>query len=226
MSNELLWFIFAIVNFLLLMGLYKLFGKTGIFVWVGIATLLANIQVTKNISLFGINATLGNIMYGTIFLATDALNEIFDKKAAKKAVYLGFYVLLSSLIVMQLALTFIPNENDISQTALETIFGFLPRIALGSLIAFFISQQLDVNLFQKIKHKWPSDKWLWVRNNGSTFISQFVDSIIFVPIAFLGVYDLTVVIEIFISTYVIKLVVAFLDTPFLYLMKKIKPLDN
>lgn len=226
MSNEVLWFVFAIVNFVLMLGMYKLFGKTGLFVWVGVATLIANIQVTKNITLFGISATLGNIMYGTIFLATDALNEIFGKKAAKKAIYFGFYILLATLIIMQLALLFIPNEFDIAHSALSTIFGFFPRIVIGSLTAFMISQLLDVHLYQKIRARHPEDKFLWLRNNGSTMISQLIDTLIFVPIAFLFTYDFQVVVEIFISTYVIKLLVAFLDTPFLYLMKKIKPMQD
>ncbi len=223
--NEILWFVFAIANFCLFVGMYKLFGKSGIYAWVAIATVLANIQVTKNITLFGINATLGNIMYGTIFLATDALNEIFGRKSATKAVMIGFYVLLATLILMQISLLFVPNESDIADGAMHTIFGFLPRLALGSLTAFLISQFLDVNLFQKIKSKLPENKYLWIRNNGSTFVSQLVDTLIFVPIAFIGVYDFPVVVEIFISTYLIKILVAALDTPFLYLIKRINPLQ-
>ncbi|MDD4184372.1 MAG: queuosine precursor transporter [Candidatus Izemoplasmatales bacterium] len=225
MMNELLWFGFAILNFLLFIGMYKLFGKTGIFVWIAIGTILANIQVTKSITVFGLHATLGNIMYGTIFLATDALNELYDKKTATKAVMLGFIVLCITLIVMQVALVFQPNSEDIAQDSLETIFGFLPRIALGSLVAFLISQFFDVNLFQKIKSKLPNDKYLWLRNNGSTFVSQLIDSLIFVPIAFLGIYSFPVVLQIFVSTYLIKVFVALLDTPFLYLIKKVNPLE-
>ncbi|MBN2503882.1 MAG: queuosine precursor transporter [Bacilli bacterium] len=223
--NELYWFLFALINFCLFIGAYKLFGKSGIYAWIAVATVLANIQVTKSITVFGLHATLGNIMYGTIFLATDALNELFDKKSATKAVMMGFYVLLATLAVMQFSLLFIPNESDIADGALNTIFGFMPRIVLGSLVAFLISQFLDVNLFQKIKNLLPSNKFLWVRNNGSTAISQLVDTLIFVPIAFLGIYEFEVVWQIFVSTYLIKLLVAVLDTPFLYFMKTVKPLE-
>lgn len=223
--NELLWFIFLIINFGLMIGVYKLFGKTGLFVWIAFGTVIANIQVTKAITLFGLDATLGNIMYGSIFLATDTLSEKYGKKDGFLAVIFGFVSLAVSLVVMQLALLFEPSSSDISQSALETIFGFLPRVALGSLIAYLISQLLDVYLFSKIKEKLPSTKWLWVRNNGSTLLSQLIDTAIFVPIAFLGVYDTNVFIGIFISTYIIKAIVALCDTPFLYLMKSIKPLN-
>ena len=85
--NELLWFIFLLVNFGLMIGTYKLFGKTGLFVWIAFGTVIANIQVTKAITLFGLDATLGNIMYGSIFLATDALNEKYGKKDGFLAEY-------------------------------------------------------------------------------------------------------------------------------------------
>ncbi|HRX91984.1 MAG TPA: queuosine precursor transporter [Candidatus Izemoplasmatales bacterium] len=224
--NELLWFAFALANFILFLGMYKLFGKTGIFVWVAISTIIANIQVTKNITLFGVEATLGNITYGTIFLATDALNEIYGKKSAQKAVLMGFYVMVATVVLMQMAIWFIPSTSDLNNDALRSIFGFFPRLLGASLTAFLISQFLDVHLFQKIREKLPSDKFLWVRNNGSTFISQLVDTAIFVPIAFLGVYSGSVLLQIGLTTYLIKVIVAMLDTPFLYICKRIIPFDN
>ncbi|MBI9009783.1 MAG: queuosine precursor transporter [Tenericutes bacterium] len=225
MPNELIWVLFALVNFVLFLIMYKVFGKAGIFYWIVLSTILANIQVIKIIPLFGLEASLGNIMYGTIFLGTDVLNEVFSKKDAKKAVYLGFVVMLSTLVIMQMALWFTPDTSDFGDTALQTIFGFMPRVVLGSLTAFIVSQLLDVNIFQWIKSKLPQDKFLWIRNNGSTMISQLIDTLIFVPIAFLGAVPKDVLLGILISTYVIKLIVAVLDTPFIYLIKKVKPLD-
>jgi len=224
--NELIWFLFAIVNFVLILIVYKIFGKTGLFAWIAMGTVIANIQVTKTIELFGLTATLGNVMYGTLFLATDALNEKYGIKDAKKAVYLGFASLLGMVIIMQMALWFTPSSEDFAHEALQTIFGIIPRIALGSIIAYLVSQLLDVYIFQRIKAKFPTDQALYIRNIGSTLISQFVDTLIFVPIAFLGLYDMSILISIFITTYLIKLMVALLDTPFVYMIKKITPLEN
>ncbi len=221
--NEILWFLFALVNFVLVLGIYKLFGKTGLFAWIAMGTVLANIQVTKTIELFGLTATLGNIMYGTLFLVTDSLNEKYGLKDAKNAVYIGFVSLIAMVIIMQMALLFTPHAEDFASDSLNTIFSLMPRIALGSLTAYILSQLLDVHLFQKIKEKLPSDKLLYVRNIGSTMVSQFVDTLIFVPIAFLGTHELSIVISIFITTYIIKLLVAVLDTPFVYIIKKITP---
>lgn len=227
--NILLWFGFAFVNFGLIVLIYKLFGKTGLFAWIAMGTILANIQVTKaidfDLGFVVIAATLGNIMYGTLFLVTDALGEKYGIKDAKKAVYIGFFSLISMVIVMQISLMFEPNSFDFVQPSMETIFGLVPRIALGSLIAYAISQMLDVYLFKWIKEK-TGEKKLYIRNIGSTFISQLFDTIIFVPIAFLGVFPIEVVWDILWTTYVIKLVVAALDTPFVYLIKNIVPLEE
>ncbi|XMB72500.1 queuosine precursor transporter [Mycoplasmatota bacterium WC30] len=224
MPNELIWVLFALTNFVLFLIMYKIFGRMGIFYWIVIATILANIQVIKIVPLFGLEANLGNIMYGTIFLATDVLNEVYSKKEAKKAVYLGFMTMIFTVIIMQIAIQFIASPADFGHDSLETIFGFMPRIVLGSLTAFIISQLIDVNLFQKIKQKLPENKFLWIRNNGSTIVSQLIDTIIFVPIAFIGTVPTSVLISILVSTYLIKILVAALDTPFIYLTKKIKPL--
>ncbi|PKL01565.1 MAG: hypothetical protein CVV56_00860 [Tenericutes bacterium HGW-Tenericutes-1] len=226
MPNELLWIIFALMNFILFIVCYKLFGKTGVFVWIAMGTILANIQVMKTVTLFGIEATLGNIMYGTIFLATDALSEKYGKKSAQKAVYLGFFTLAVSIIIMQIALQFNPNQYDTAQPHLDAIFGFYLRVAGASLIAYLISQTLDVYIFNKIKDRLPDTKWLWVRNNVATIISQIFDTAIFVSIAFIGVMDSDILWQIFISTFVIKMMVALLDTPFVYLVKKITPLND
>lgn len=230
MSNEILWLIFALVNFSLIALSYKLFGKTGLFAWIAMGTILANIQVTKTIdfNFFGIHlvATLGNIMYGTLFLVTDSLGEKYSLKDARKAVYIGFFSLLATVIIMQFSIWFIPNIDDFANDSIVTIFSLLPRIALASLSAYIVSQLFDVYMFQKIKSKYPEDKFLWIRNNGSTLLSQLIDTTIFVPIAFIGKFEFDIVVSIFITTYFIKIIVAALDTPFIYLIKKIKPLQD
>lgn len=227
MPNELIWVLFALVNFVLFLIMYKVFGRIGIFFWIVMATILANIQVVQLVPLFGLEASLGNIMYGTIFLGTDVLNELYGKKDAKKAVLLGFIVMIAGTIIMQIVLQFSELTNDGVQEAFQTIFGFAPFIVLGSMLAFIVSQTFDVYIFQWIKKRLPADKWLFVRNNGSTIVSQLIDTAIFVPIAFVlsGLTSWEVALGVALSTYLIKLLVAILDTPFIYLIKKIKPIE-
>jgi len=226
MTNELIWLIFAIVTFTIFLTTYKLFGKTGIFMWIVFATVLANILVLTNINLFGLKATLGNIIYGTIFLGTDILTEIYGKKVAKKAVYIGFGAMVSYYIIMQIAINFHPNEADWAMPHLRILLDIVPQILLGSALAFIISQLIDVQIFSKIKEKLPQNKYLFIRNNGSTFLSQLVDTLVFVPIAFYGVYASDVIFEIIVTTYLIKIIVALLDTPVIYLAKRIQPIEN
>jgi uncharacterized integral membrane protein (TIGR00697 family) len=224
--NEVLWILFAVVNFVIILAVYKLFGKAGLFAWIAVGTVIANIQVTKTIELFGMTATLGNIMYGTLFLATDAINERYGLKDAKQSVYLGFFAMVGMVIIMQGALMFTPSEADIADPALRTIFELIPQIILGSITAYIVSQLLDVHVFQRIRKRFSSPNTLYIRNIGSTLISQLVDSAIFVPIAFVGVYDANTLFSIFITTYIIKVIVALLDTPFIYIMQRITPLNE
>lgn len=225
MNNELLWIGFMLLQFGLLVITYKLFGLTGLYVWIGFAIVAANIQVIKMVDLFGINATLGNIMYGSIFLATDLINEKYGRKKAQKAVLIGFMMMISFTLITQVALMFTPNGQDFANEALLTVFSLLPRITLGSMVAYLISQTLDVALFAKIKGVFNKDSQLWIRNNGSTIISQAIDTAVFTFIAFLGVVPLEVVWSIFWFSYVIKLVTSILDTPFVYWMRSIKPIE-
>ncbi|MUT66700.1 queuosine precursor transporter [Paenibacillus sp. NEAU-GSW1] len=220
MYNLLLGGLFMLVHFSLFLLAYRLFGRIGVYAWIGMATVLANIQVVKTIDMpFGIVITLGNTMYGTIYLASDLLNEKYGEKAARKAVWFGFFTLLASTAIMQLALLFEPSGNELaqqSQAAMQTIFGLLPQIALGSLCAYFVSQFLDVRIYSMLKRAFPAPGQLWIRNNGSTVVSQLVDTLIFCTIAFAGVYEFDVWLSVFLSTYVIKFIVSVCSTPFLY----------
>ena len=223
MENILLGLAFIIMHFTLVLLAYRFFGKTGLFVWIALATMLANIQVLKGIEIFTLQATLGNTLYGSIFLATDILSEKYGSRDAKKAVYVGFFSMLVFLFSMQGALLFTPLADPFAydiQSAFELIFGLSARIVFASLVAYLVSQLLDVTIYSKIKEKLSDDRYLWVRNNGSTLISQLIDSVIFVTIAFVGLpYNL---LQILITTYVLKLLIAIMDTPFIYLAKKIK----
>ncbi|WP_421379082.1 queuosine precursor transporter [Bacillus salacetis] len=220
MFNEWFGLIFVLVNFILVLAMYRIFGRTGLFVWIGVSTILANLQVIKTIEIFGLTATLGNAMYGTAFLVTDILNEKYGKKEAQKAVWLGFFTLLVMTIIMQMVLIFDPHPDDFAQGSLETIFGMIPRIAIGSLAAYLVSQFADVYIFSFLKKRFPKDSQFWIRNNGSTMLSQLLDTLVFTTIAFLGAFPFDVWIQIVFTTYLLKWIVALLDTPFGYLAKR------
>lgn len=209
-----------VLNFLAIMVAFRLWGRMGLFIWIPISVIIANIQVTKTVVLFGLEATLGNIVYATSFLATDILSECYGKKDATKAVAIGFFSLVTMTLLMNAALLFQPAPSDFVQESLVTIFAIMPRIALGSLIAYVASQFHDIHAFAYWKKRFPGGRSLWFRNNASTMVSQFIDTVLFTLIAFLGVFEWNILWQIMVTTYVLKWIVASLDTPFIYLARK------
>ncbi|AMK09759.1 queuosine precursor transporter [Pseudodesulfovibrio indicus] len=218
--NETLWIVFALVDLSMVLVVYRLFGRVGLFGLMVFNLLLCNVQVLKTVELFGLTTTLGNILYASVFLATDLLSEFYGKKEARKGVLLGFVTLLMMVGYMQIALYFQPAESDFAQPHLQALFGFLPRVAFASMAAYLVSQLHDVWAFHAIRAR-TGERLLWLRNNASTMISQLLDSAIFCVIAFWGVFPMEVFLEILLSTYLIKVAVAALDTPFIYLAKRL-----
>jgi len=217
--NEFLWAAMLVVNFVLIIIAYRLFGRIGLYCWVPIAAIVANVQVVKLVEFFGITATLGNIVYASSFLVTDILSEIYGKKEAKRAVYIGLFSLVAMTVLMNLALNFVPAGDDFAQESLATIFGFMPRIAGASLLAYFLSQTHDVWAYDFWRNRFPSLRLLWLRNNASTMVSQFIDSTVFTLLAFWGVFPMVALVEIFWTTYLLKWVVGAADTPFIYIAR-------
>ena len=218
--NETLWILFALVDLTMVLVVYRIFGKVGLYGLMVFNLLLCNIQVLKTVELFGLTTTLGNVLYASVFLATDLLSEFYGKAEARKGVLLGFVALVMMVVYMQIALLFQPAADDFAQPHLTALFGFMPRIALASMAAYLVSQLHDVWAFHAIKER-TGARLLWLRNNASTMVSQLLDSVIFCFIAFWGMFPTNVFLEILFSTYIIKVVVAGLDTPFIYLAKRI-----
>lgn len=219
--NEFLFLMTIIVNFTGILVAYKLFGKLGLFIWAGLASVITNIEVTKCVDMFGLSVTLGNVIYSSTFLATDILSEIYDSKDARKAVWIGFFTSIAFTVIIQIGLLFEPNSQDFVSTSMNTVFGLLPRLTVASLIAYLVSNMLDTYLYDIFKRISPNH--LWLRNNAATMVSQLVDNVLFTAIAWIGVFDVPTMIELGITSQVIKCAIALCDTPFLYLAKKIKP---
>ena len=209
-------FVLSCALFAFRMGKYWLYG------FIAFNIILANIYVTKQFVIFGITATGGNITYGSIFLATDLLCEHYSKKDGRRAVFIGFFAAIFYLVTSQFIILLKPAEFDMVHSSMRTIFSFAPRIILASLVAYIISQLHDVWFFHFIKEK-TKGKMLWFRNNASTWVSQLIDSITFSTIAFLRIFPVNIVLQIIISTYLLKVLVAAIDTPFIYLSYKCKP---
>lgn len=213
--NETLFLVQALVALAVVLFCFRL-GKSWVISYIGIAVVLMNLVVMKQVNLFGLEATLGNVLYASIFFATDLLSEHYGKKSAFRAVRLGFFAGVFAVVMLQFALYYVPSGFDFAQSSFETLFGLVPRIVAASLASYLITQHLDVWIYHAIK-KATKGRALWLRNLGSTTVAQLVDSFFFTYVAFYGVFDM--LFEIAIFTFVIKWSVAVLDTPFIYLSK-------
>lgn len=231
MSNEVL----LVLSILIIYGgeivFFKLFGKYGLYCFTSIATIAANIEVLIMIKAFGIEMTLGNVLFASTFLVTDIISELYGKKEAKRAVHIGIATSVMFIVLSQWWLLYTPAASDLAMPAMQKIFSNTPRLMLTSMIVYAIVQQFDVWAY----HKWwgwtekkfgSKEKFLWLRNNGSTLISQFLNNLLFTFGAFLGIHSMKTLISIVISSYGIFIVTSLADTPFVYLARKIKKRED
>ena len=258
LSNELWFVLAAVISLSAAFCAGRLGGKSGLLAYVALCVLLMNIAAGKVVELnlplpalvdgtFGwawhswpIDA--GTPLYAGVFLATDMLTEHFGAKTARKAVWYGFGAALFMVAAVQPVLHMAAAqwpENLAYATAFATVFGFVPRIVVASLITFIIAQQLDIWLFNRLKTA-TAGRHLWLRNNGSTALSQLADSTLFSVLAFgnLGLlvgepfaaaYGLGAVLpwaeigQMIVVLWVVKLAIALSDTLFMYLSLWLPP---
>lgn len=219
--NNILLVLSIVIVFSVMLIIKKFLGKEGIIGWIGIASILANILITKNVTIFGISATLGNVLFASNFLATDILTECYGYKEAKKGVKFGIVSVLVFLIVTQIALIYEPNNLDMSESSFEFLFSLVPRISLASVSLFALSNFVDIRLYEYLRKK-TNGKMMWLRNNLCTIISNGGENFLFYFIAFGGIMNIKDILVMSLSATIIETFIALCDTPFLYLSKKIK----
>lgn len=219
--NNILLIVSIIGVFSIMLIIKKFLGKEGIIGWMGIASILANLLLIKNVDLLGISATLGNVLFASNFLATDILTENYGYKEAKKGVRFGIIAVAVFMIITQVALLYIPNSEDVAQSSFELLFSFVPRISLASISMFALSNFVDIRLYEWLRKK-SNGKKMWLRNNVCTIICNGGENFLFYFIAFAGIIDIPTMLSIALSATIIEVLIALCDTPFLYLSKKIK----
>lgn len=235
MPNEVIFFLHLLLAGGLLLGAGRL-GRGWLTALIVACTLMMNIVVCKQETLFGLAVTGGNILYATVFLANDVINEHYGRRAARAAVFTGFAAGLAVLVLMEIELWYAPNEFDDAQPHLQYFFAAhaFPRIVIVSMISYLGSQLLDTGLYQLIRARTGADRLLWLRSNASTWIAQAFDTVFFTTLA---LTDLRLLIpqapdwlgaasiihswpewgEQVLFAYIIKVAIAVVNTPFLYL---------
>lgn len=218
--NILLGIVSLLLTFSLLIIVEKFFKKEGLFVWVSIATIIANILVCKSIELFSFITNLGNILFASSFLATDIMSEKYGAKESRKAIILGVVSQVIFVIMTQIGLLYIPAPEDLAQESMKGLFSINLRVSIASIVMYFVSNMADIYIFEKIKEKVPGK--LWLRNNVSTMICNSLENYFFSFLAFAGLMDIPTILSIATLASILEIVIAVCDTPFLYLSKKLK----
>lgn len=183
-----------------------------------VSLVLANTLGTKITTLFSVRVSVGIFFIPLLFLITDIIAEVHGKKKAQEFVLISIAVLVFTLIMSYFAIKLPANATWGGQEHFAFVFGSSLRMTVASVIAFVLSQFHDVWSFHFWKQK-TQGKYLWLRNNLSTFVSQFIDTVIFMFIAF---YQLTpkftvpFIISLIIPYWLFKIVFALIDTPFCY----------
>jgi hypothetical protein len=178
------------------------------------ALVISSVLASKIISIFGLFVPAGVLAYCITFVATDVISEIWGKERANRVVFSGFIALLVTFLLIRIVLTWDAAPFWREQKAFSTILGSTSRIIIASFIAYLVSQYHDVWAFH-IWRKLTGERHLWLRNTASTVVSQFIDTLIFITIAFYGTMPVFPLMK---GQYFIKVLIALLDTPFVYLV--------
>lgn len=183
------------------------------------ALFVSNVISVKLFTIGSAVLTAGLLTYPLTFLITDSISEVYGKATAKRVVIIGLLTNLMMIGFFYMAISLPAADFWPMQAEFEMILGAVPRIVAASLLAYFVSQLFDVHFFHKLKEM-TSGRHLWLRNNGSTFASQLLDSTIFVVVAFYGTMPVSALLAMIGVQYLVKIGIAALDTPFIYMMVK------
>jgi uncharacterized integral membrane protein (TIGR00697 family) len=171
-----------------------------------------------SIELFGFGEfaiTVSILVYSSTFLITDVISELDGRQAAQRAVLGTALCYPLVLLTSQLSVHWAPSSFYDNQAAFDSVMSFAGRITLASLASYLVSQSIDVWTFHRIKQV-TGERHLWLRNNGSTLFSQGIDTLIFYGLAFFGTVPLMTLLQLMLLGYLLKLVIALIDTPFVY----------
>tara|TARA_B000000460_G_scaffold203432_1_gene150219 strand:+ start:225 stop:896 length:672 start_codon:yes stop_codon:yes gene_type:complete len=178
--------------------------------------LIANKFVTVDFGFKVFIVSAGILPYPLTFLVTDLISELYGQKKANLVVFSGFVASLFVLLFLWIGGQFnsIPS-SIVDDVTYNSVFRNAWRLIAASMVAYLFAQIIDVRIF----HFWKrltNGKHLWIRNNGSTIVSQLVDTILVICILFFGVWESDQILSAIIDGWLFKMLMAFLDTPIIY----------
>ena len=178
--------------------------------------LIANKFVTVDLGFKVFIVSAGILPYPLTFLVTDLISELYGQRKANLVVFSGFIASLFVLLFLWLGGQFnsIP-DSLVNDEIYNSVFQNAWRLIAASMIAYLFAQFVDVRIFHFWK-KLTNGKHLWLRNNGSTIVSQLVDTTLVICILFVGVWNTDQILSAIIDGWIFKMLMALLDTPIIY----------
>jgi uncharacterized integral membrane protein (TIGR00697 family) len=173
------------------------------------------IGASKVASLWGFTFGAGVLFFPISYVFGDVLTEVYGYARARKVVWAGFSALIFASFMTWAILAFPPAPGWEHQAAFETVFGNTWRIVLASLTAYFCGEFCNSYVLAKMK-LWTEGRLLWSRTIGSTIVGEAVDSLIFYPLAFLGVWPNELVLRVLVDNYLLKVAWEVVMTPLTY----------
>ncbi len=217
----ILWILATLIVTTTTIIIGKKYGVEYVIATMAALVVIAGILANKIVYFGSLHVPAGVIAFSMTFLITDVLSEHWSKKHAQKAVWAGLISNLVFIVLLYIAIIW-PSPFKDAAEMFNNALGLTPRIILAGIIAYLLSQHHDVWIYNLLK-KLTKNKQLWLRNNLSTIISQLIDSVVFITLAFGGVFP---VIPLIFGQWIVKIIIAILDTPFIYfisyVLKKIK----
>ena len=177
--------------------------------------LTANIIAVKIISLFGLFVPAGIIIFPLSYILGDILTEVYGYENTKTIIWLGFLANLLMVIAISIAQNFPSAPFWNNQTSFNNILGFAPRLLLASFTAFLVGSFANSFVMSKMKLL-TKGRMLWTRTIGSTIIGEGLDSLIFISIAFIGVFAFTNILVLILTQWIIKSLYEIIATPLTY----------
>lgn len=218
MSNEILFFLVMMLGILSIpFAVWR--GQTWVQGLIVMMSILLGITDAKVVMVYGLPITLGTALYVTIFLATDVLTENYGRKVAVDTARLSVCALILFQIYLQ-AIRIADPAADVQSLsdAMNVVFSTSLRIVAAGLVVYYISQMLDIAIYDWLKQRY-GDQSLWLRNNVSTLLSQLFDTFAFAFLAFYGAFEGWLALAA--VAYCVKAFVIIVDTPFAYLSRAI-----
>ena len=196
---------------------YKYLGAISVF-FVSVL-LISNVASTKIVDLKWFTFDGGTLLFPLSYIFGDILTEVYGYKKSRGVIWLGFFMALMMSVVFIVVGKLPADASWGNQVAYDAILGLTPRIVLASLVAYFFGEFSNSFILAKMKIL-TSGEWLWTRTIGSTLVGEFVDSTLFILIAFAGILPNSLLVTLIISNYIFKTGIEILFTPVTYKVVK------